>query len=61
VLLLDEPTGPLDPQSTRRVEELIMERMAAGLTCVVVTHDLGLPSRLGAQHRGMVRGQLGEP
>ena len=53
VLLLDEPTGPLDPESVTRVEALLLERMRAGTTLVVVSHDPAQPGRLGARHRVM--------
>ena len=53
VLLLDEPTGPLDPESVARVEALLLERMKAGTTLVVVSHDPTQPGRLGARHRVM--------
>jgi len=50
VLLLDEPTAPLDPDSTRQMESLLRERTAAGMTLVVVTHDARQARRLGARH-----------
>lgn len=53
VLLLDEPTGPLDPEAARAVEALLRERMAAGVTLVVVSHDPGQAERLGAERRIM--------
>ena len=49
-LLLDEPTAPLDPDSTAKVEALLRERLAAGLALVVVTHDASQADRLGARH-----------
>jgi len=40
VLLCDEPTGNLDPATTRSVLELLLERVRArGTTLLVVTHD----------------------
>jgi ABC-type iron transport system FetAB ATPase subunit len=39
VLLLDEPTGPLDEASVARVETLLQERMASGMSILMVTHD----------------------
>ena len=48
VLLLDEPTGALDPASVERVEALLRERLAAGGSIVMVTHDAGLAARLGS-------------
>jgi phospholipid/cholesterol/gamma-HCH transport system ATP-binding protein len=41
VLFLDEPSAGLDPPTTRRLDDLILElRGSLGTTFVVVTHDL---------------------
>jgi putative ABC transport system ATP-binding protein len=58
VLLLDEPTGPLDEVSVTQVEALLRERMAGGTSIVLVTHDPGQAVRLGAQHYRMMAGQM---
>jgi putative ABC transport system ATP-binding protein len=58
VLLLDEPTGPLDPESVARFEALLRERLAAGLILLLVTHDPGQAARLGARHLRMEGGRL---
>src|ERR1700726_1306641 len=58
VLLLDEPTGPLDEESVVRVEALLRERMATGTTILLVTHDPNQAERLGHQRYRMVAGQL---
>jgi ABC-type iron transport system FetAB ATPase subunit len=50
VLLLDEPTAPLDPDSTRKMEEVLKERLKGGMALVVVTHDARQADRLGANH-----------
>ena len=50
VLLLDEPTGALDQESTERVEVLLRERIAAGTTIVMVTHSDQQAQRLGHRH-----------
>ena len=39
VLLMDEPCSALDPTSTRRIEQTIME-LASELTIVIVTHNM---------------------
>jgi ABC-type iron transport system FetAB ATPase subunit len=49
VLLLDEPTGPLDPESAARVEAVLQERLRGGLALVIVTHDPAQGERLGAR------------
>jgi UDP-glucose/iron transport system ATP-binding protein len=39
VVLLDEPTSGLDDDARRRAEQLLLERFAAGLSALWVTHD----------------------
>lgn len=58
VLLLDEPTGPLDEESVIKVEALLRERKAAGTSILLVTHDPNQAERLGDQHYRMVAGRL---
>lgn len=45
VLLMDEPTSSLDPQSTTRIEELI-ETLKKQVTIVVVTHNMQQAARI---------------
>lgn len=47
VLLLDEPTGPLDQDSMARVEAVLHERLAAGTAILLVTHSPDQAARLG--------------
>src|ERR1700730_9333028 len=61
VLLLDEPTGPLDEESVTRVEALLRERMATGTSIVLVTHDPNQAERLGNRRYRMLAGQLETP
>jgi putative ABC transport system ATP-binding protein len=61
VLLLDEPTGPLDEESVVRVEALLRERMEMGTSILMVTHDPNQASRLGGRRYRMVAGQLEMP
>jgi putative ABC transport system ATP-binding protein len=58
VLLLDEPTGPLDEESVTQVEALLQERMEAGTSILLVTHDPRQAERLGARHYRMVAGHM---
>lgn len=46
VLLMDEPTASLDPISTRRIEELILE-LKASYSIVIVTHNMQQAARIG--------------
>ncbi len=49
VLLLDEPTYAQDERSTRRMLDMLMARVAAGLTVIVATHDLVLTRAIANQ------------
>lgn len=58
VLLLDEPTGPLDEASVVRVEALLRERLDAGAALLLVTHDPAQAARLGRRRFRMAQGRL---
>jgi cobalt/nickel transport system ATP-binding protein len=49
VWLLDEPTAGLDPRSVRWMTGLIQERVQAGQTVVIATHDLSLVAATAQQ------------
>ena len=46
VLLMDEPTASLDPISTNKIEELILE-LKKNYTIVIVTHNMQQAARIG--------------
>jgi ABC-2 type transport system ATP-binding protein len=46
VVLLDEPTAGLDPQTTRTVRELILELRSRGRSIIISTHNLDEAERL---------------
>jgi phosphate transport system ATP-binding protein len=48
VLLMDEPCSALDPTSTRRVEETIVD-IASEVTVVIVTHNMQQAHRVSQQ------------
>jgi len=58
VLILDEPTLGLDPQTTRTIHEFILELSRDGITIVLTTHDMSeaesLSSRIAVIDRGKI-------
>ncbi|WP_374576217.1 ATP-binding cassette domain-containing protein [Phenylobacterium sp.] len=58
LLLLDEPTAALDPDSVHAVETELLARLSAGATLVMATHDAGQGGRLGARPMRMVDRKL---
>ncbi|EXI66074.1 MAG: putative ABC transporter ATP-binding protein YbbL [Candidatus Accumulibacter adjunctus] len=61
VLLLDEPTGNLDEQNTRRVESLLADyRLQRQAALLWVSHDKGQIGRVAQRHFVLDQGQLHE-
>lgn len=58
LLLLDEPTGPLDPASTAAVEAVLLEHAAQGAIVLLVSHDPRQAERLDAVRCQMVDRRL---
>ncbi len=58
LLFLDEPTAALDPGATRQIEAMLAALAAAGMTLLLVTHDLGQVRRLAGRVLFMDRGRL---
>ncbi len=58
ILLLDEPTSALDDESIERVELLLRERMTAGMSILMVTHNGRQAERLARRHYLMSAGRL---
>ena len=46
LLLLDEPTTNLDPNSLKLIEDLILEESIKGTTIILTTHDMAQAKRL---------------
>ena len=59
VLLLDEPTSSLDPQTTEIVEDLLRE-LAPRLTMIIVTHNLAQARRVSHNTAFLYNGLLVE-
>ena len=58
ILLCDEPTGNLDPETADRVADLLFElHEAAGSTLIAVTHSLALAGRF-PRRLGVDKGRL---
>jgi tungstate transport system ATP-binding protein len=61
VLLLDEPTGNLDPYNVRLIEDIVcLENSERGTTVVVVTHDVFQARRLAHRTGLMIGGRIVE-
>ncbi len=58
VLLLDELTAALDPETTVKVESLLGGLAALGKTILLVTHDPDQPARLGARVARIEAGRM---
>lgn len=59
VLLLDEPTSSLDPNTTDKIEQLISS-LAGRLTVIMVTHDLTQAARIAHRTAFFFEGRLVE-
>ena len=61
VMLFDEPTSALDPEMVGEVLDLIRELATAGMTMVIVTHEMGfareVSSRVLFMDEGIIREQ----
>ena len=59
VLLMDEPTSSLDPQSTSRIEELI-QSLKEHVTIVIITHNMQQAARISDRTAFFYLGNLVE-
>jgi phosphate transport system ATP-binding protein len=59
ILLLDEPTSALDPQSTNKIEDLLLE-LKKNVTVVIVTHNIGQAGRVSDYTSFLYLGELVE-
>ncbi|MGC1301551.1 MAG: ABC transporter ATP-binding protein, partial [Caulobacteraceae bacterium] len=58
LLLLDEPTGALDQDSTHKVEVVLRDLLGTGGMVVLVTHDPALGERLATARYRMIDRKL---
>jgi heme ABC exporter ATP-binding subunit CcmA len=58
LLLLDEPFSNVDPESATQIAKLLGEMRSAGNTILLVTHQLGLLSRMADEFLVLSAGEL---
>ena len=58
VMLFDEPTSALDPEMVGEVLEVMKELAKAGMTMVVVTHEMGFAREVGSRVVFMDEGKI---
>ena len=58
VMLFDEPTSALDPEMVGEVLDVMKELAHAGMTMVVVTHEMGFAKEVGSRVLFMADGKL---
>lgn len=46
VMLFDEPTSALDPEMVKEVLDVIKQLADEGMTCVIVTHEMGFAKQI---------------
>lgn len=60
VMLFDEPTSALDPEMVGEVLDLIRELATAGMTMVIVTHEMGFAREVSSRGLFMDEGIIRE-
>ena len=60
VMLFDEPTSALDPERVKEVLDAMRQLASAGMTMVVVTHELGFAREVADRVMFMDQGQVVE-
>ena len=58
LMLFDEPTSALDPEMVGEVLSLMKELANAGMTMIVVTHEMGFAKEVGTRVLFMDEGQI---
>ena len=60
VVLMDEPTSALDPEMVKDVLDVIKSLVDAGMTCVIVTHEMGFAKQVSDRVLFMDEGIIAE-
>ena len=60
VMLFDEPTSALDPEMGKDVLEVIQQLAEGGMTCVIVTHEMGFARSVSDRVLFMDEGVIAE-
>lgn len=60
IILFDEPTSALDPEMIHEVLAVMMELARAGMTMIVVTHEMGFARKVADRIIFMDRGRIVE-
>jgi len=58
LIVADEPTGNLDPQTARSIVRLLREIKSKGTTILLATHDMGLVRDFGGRVLELVSGSV---
>jgi ABC-type polar amino acid transport system ATPase subunit len=59
-MLFDEPTSALDPEMVKEVLDVMLELARAGMTMVVVTHEMGFARSVADRVLFMDEGRIVE-
>ena len=60
VMLFDEPTSALDPEMVGEVLAVIKSLVSAGMTCIIVTHEMGFAREVSTRVLFMDEGRIEE-
>ncbi len=60
VMLFDEPTSALDPEMVGEVLQVIKDLVGQGMTCVIVTHEMGFAREVSSRVFFMDEGRIHE-
>jgi len=60
LMLFDEPTSALDPEMIKEVLEVMLDLAKAGITMIVVTHEMGFARAAADEVVFMDKGQIVE-